>query len=52
MKAQGSLVFMEVEDMGSGGWLALHLGHLESVFGAVVTTPGLSESLCPSGDLR
>lgn len=32
---------MEGEDIGSGGWLALRLGHLESLFGAMVATPGL-----------
>lgn len=33
---------MEGEDIGSGGWLALRLGHLESLeFGAVEATPGL-----------
>lgn len=46
LKAQGNLVFMEGEDLGSGGWLGMESFSLGafgvSVFGAVIAAPGLS----------
>lgn len=52
LKAQGSLVFKGGSDMGSDGGMERRALNLESLCcGQWAAAPGLSWSLCPSGDL-